>query len=105
MYAVVEIKGLQFKVEPGMKLWVPYMGDKEVGEEVEFTDVLLVADGDDIKVGQPTVEGASVKAKILEHAKDAKIIVFRKRRRKGFHKKKGHRQRYSIIQVEDIRLT
>ncbi len=102
MYAIVEIGGFQYKVEPGMKVWAPYMAEKQPGEKLTFDRVMLVADGEDVRVGQPVVENASVEATVLEHAKGRKLIVFRKKRRKSYHKKRGHRQRYTIIQIDSI---
>ncbi len=102
MYAIVEIAGMQVKVEPGMELWVPYMAKKEPGEKITFDRVMLVADGEDVRVGQPLVEGASVDATVVEHTRGKKLIVFRKKRRKSFHRKRGHRQNYTVIRVENI---
>ena len=102
MYAVVEIAGMQIKVEPGIKIWVPHMSKHEPGEDLSFDKVLLVNTGKSIDVGQPIVEGALVKATLLEHRKGPKLIVFRKRRRTGYKKKKGHRQKYSVLQINGI---
>ncbi len=102
MYAVVEISGLQVKVESGAKIWVPYMEKIGPGESLTFDRVLLVKDGDDVKVGQPIVEGASVKATLIEHEKGPKLIVFKKRRRKSSQTKNGHREKYSVIKIEEI---
>jgi len=102
MYAIVEILGMQVKVEPGKKVWVPYMSKREPGDELDFDKVFLIAGDGDAQVGQPTVAGAKVTATLVEHRKGPKLIVFRKRRRKGFHKKKGHRQDYSVLKIEKI---
>lgn len=101
MYAIVEIGGQQFKIEKDQKLYVNLMEGDE-GKEVEFDQVLLLANGDDIQVGKPHVDGAIVKAKILASVKSDKVIVFKKKRRKGFQKKNGHRQPMTQIQIEDI---
>jgi len=103
MYAIVEILGTQVKVEPGLKIWVPLMSKNEPGEKLTFDKVMLVGEGEKIKIGQPLVEGASVKATLLDHTKGPKLIVFRKRRRKVFHKKRGHRQKYSVIKIDEIK--
>ena len=101
MYAIVETGGFQFKVEPGMKLNVPRM-EKEEGDTVELDRVLLVADGDDVEVGAPLVEGAIVKAEVLQHGRGKKITVYKRKRRKGYERTKGHRQDYSRIEIKSI---
>lgn len=102
MYAIVAISGTQVKVEEGIKVWVPYMAETAPGENLTFEDVLVVKKDNDIRIGQPVVEGAVVKATLLEHRRGPKLIVFRKRRRKSFRRKKGHRQNYSILRIEEI---
>ena len=101
MYVIVEIAGQQFKAEKGRKLYVHRLSG-EVDSSVSFDKVLLVDNDGQVKVGAPVVEGASVKAKILKHLKDDKVIVFKKRRRKGYRVKNGHRQCLTQILVEDI---
>ena len=101
MYAIVDIKGKQFKVHADEKLYVPYLGDLSEDDTVTFDRVLLVA-GDDLQIGTPTVDGASVTAKVLGHVKGDKVTVFKKKRRKRYKVKRGHRQRYTQIQVEDL---
>lgn len=101
MYAIVNIKGQQFKVEKGQKLYVNRLPDAE-GDEVSFSEVLLVDNDGAVTVGQPLVSGASVSAKVLSHLKGDKVIVFKKKRRKGFQKKNGHRQPYSKIEIQSI---
>ncbi len=101
MYAIVEIGGNQFKVEKDNKIYVDKLKEEE-GSNIEFDNVLLVADGKDIKVGNPLVEGAKVKAKVLEHCKADKVLIFRKKRRKGHQVLNGHRQQVTQIQVEDL---
>ncbi len=102
MFAIVEIAGVQVKVSEGDMVWVPYMGNHEPGEKLSFDTVYLIANGEKIHVGKPIVEGAKVEATLLEHTKGPKLIVFKKRRRKGFHKKQGHRQKYSVIRINQI---
>ncbi|RKZ28233.1 50S ribosomal protein L21 [bacterium] len=104
MYAIVEISGMQFKVQAGEKVVVPYMEKFSPGDELIFDRVLLVSDGDDVRVGKPVVEGASVKAKLVEHDKGPKLIVFKKRRRKASQTKRGHREKYSIVEIDSISL-
>lgn len=101
MYAIVEIQGQQFKVEKDYKVYVHRL-EAEEGAQVEFENVLLVEDGSNIKIGTPKVEGAKVTAKVLAHLKGDKVIVFRKRRRKTYRKKNGHRQYLTQIQIEAI---
>lgn len=101
MYAIVEIQGKQFQVEKDQKLYVNRVGGNE-GDAVEFGKVMLLGDGDNITVGAPLVEGYKVKATILNHLKGDKVIVFKKKRRKGYRKKNGHRQYLSQIQISEI---
>lgn len=101
MYAIVEIGGQQFKVEKEQKLFVNLL-DNEAGSDLEIDQVLLFADGENIRVGMPLVEGVKVRAKVVEHVKADKILVFKKKRRKGYQKKNGHRQPMTRIQIEEI---
>jgi large subunit ribosomal protein L21 len=100
MYAIVEIAGQQFKVAKDQKVFVHRLSEKE-GSKVSFDNVLLLDDGK-ITVGAPAIKGAVVTAKILSHLKGDKVIVFKKKRRKGFRKKNGHRQALTEIQIEGI---
>ena len=101
MYAIVEIAGQQFKVEQGKKVYVHRLAAEE-GACVEFDKVLLVENEGDVKVGTPVVEGAKVKASVIEHLKADKVIIFRKKRRKTFERKNGHRQCMTQILIEAI---
>ena len=101
MYAVVKIKGLQFPVEAESRLQVPLLDD-EVGSTVTFDEVLLVKDGEEIKVGDPVVAGCSVSAEVLRHGRARKVVVFKKKRRKNYRRKKGHRQPFTEILIKDI---
>ncbi len=101
MYAIVEIAGQQFKVEKGRKLYVHRLQGDE-GSSLSFDQVLLTDNDGQVKVGSPVVKGATVQAKILKHLKDDKVIVFKKKRRKGYKVKNGHRQFLTQIQIEDI---
>ncbi len=103
MYAIVEIAGQQVKVEKDRFLYVNKL-DAEAGADLTFDKVLLVDNGGDVSVGLPTVSGASVAATVLEHVKGEKVIVFKKKRRKGYRKKNGHRQQYTKIQINGISL-
>ncbi len=101
MYAVFKAGGKQFRAEPGEQLRIPSL-DAEEGDIVEFDEVLLTADGESVQVGTPTVDGASVKAEVVGHGRDKKIIVFKRKRRKGYRRKQGHRQGYTEIRVDEI---
>ena len=101
MYAVVEIQGSQFKVEKNQKLFVNRIDAKE-GSKVSFDTVLLVDDGKKVQVGKPNLSGASVEAKVVAHKKDDKVIVFKKKRRKGYKVKNGHRQAITEIIIQGI---
>ena len=101
MNAIVEISGKQFKVEKDSKLFVHRLEGKE-GSKVTFANVLLLDNGSKLTVGTPTVKGASIQAKILQHVKDDKVIVFKKKRRKGYKVKNGHRQALTEILIEKV---
>ena len=101
MYAIVEIAGQQFKVEEGRKVYVHRLATEE-GAKIEFDQVLLVDNNGEIKIGTPVVEGAKVTATVLQHLKGDKVIVFKKKRRKTFKRKNGHRQCLTQIQIESI---
>jgi large subunit ribosomal protein L21 len=101
MYAIVEIAGQQFKVEKDQKVYVHRLQHEE-GASIEFDRVLLLQDGSSISVGAPTVAGAIVKATVLSHLKGDKVIVFKKKRRKGYRKLNGHRQCFTQIKIEAI---
>jgi len=101
MFAVVDILGQQFKVSENTKYYVPRL-KQEPESEVTFDQVLLLSDGKETKVGSPVVKGAKVTAKVLSHLKDEKIIVFKKKRRKGYRKLNGHRQQLTRIEVTQI---
>ena len=101
MNAIVEISGKQFKVEKDSKLFVNRLEAKE-GAKVTFDNVLLLDNGSKVTVGTPTVKGASIQAKILQHVKDNKVVVFKKKRRKGYKVKNGHRQALTEILIEKV---
>lgn len=102
MFAVIKTGGKQYRVNEGDVLKVEKLSG-EKGSTVELSEVLAVGEGEAIKVGTPTVAGAKVVAQVVEQGKDKKIIVFKKRRRKGFAKKQGHRQEYTAIKIQEIR--
>jgi large subunit ribosomal protein L21 len=101
MYAIVEIAGQQFKVVQDQKLFVHRLADKE-GDKVSFDKVYLLDDGKKVTLGAPAITGASVKAKVVSHLKGDKVIVFKKKRRKGYRVKNGHRQALTELVIEKI---
>ena len=104
MYAVFQTGGKQFRAEPGVRLRIPSL-DIEPGDSITFDHVLLAGDGEEkVLVGTPTVDGASVKAEVIRHGCADKIIVFKRKRRKGYRKKQGHRQNFTEIRIEEVAL-
>ncbi|HMJ69903.1 MAG TPA: 50S ribosomal protein L21 [Cyclobacteriaceae bacterium] len=101
MYAIVDIAGKQFKVAKDQYIYAPKM-DGEAGTAVTFDNVLLVDNDGKIDIGAPAVSGIKVSGKILEHVKGNKVIIFKKKRRKGYAVKNGHRQQFTKIQIESI---
>ncbi|WP_299366841.1 50S ribosomal protein L21 [Winogradskyella sp.] len=101
MYAIVEIAGHQFKVEKDQKVFVNRLSTEE-GKKVAFDNVLLIGNGNDVTLGAPAIDGAQVSAKVLKHLKGDKVIVFKKKRRKGYRVKNGHRQALTEIVIEGI---
>ena len=101
MYVIVEIQGQQFKAESGKKLFVHRL-PADQGAAVEFEKVLLVDNDGEVKVGAPVVEGAKVVGEVLSHVKGKKVIVFKKKRRKGYRKRNGHRQSFTEVLIKEI---
>ena len=104
MYAIVEIAGQQFKVSKDLKVYVHRLSNEE-GSKVSFDKVLLLDDNGTVTLGAPAIEGASVEAKVLQHLKGDKVIVFKKKRRKGYKKRNGHRQYLTQILIEGVSAT
>ncbi|MFM8595497.1 MAG: 50S ribosomal protein L21 [Flavobacteriales bacterium] len=102
MYAIVEIAGQQFKVQKDQKVFVHRL-DAEAGKKLEFDRVLLVDDAGKVTLGAPAIEGAKVTAEVLDHVKGDKVIVFKKKRRKGYRVKNGHRQQFTAITIKSIK--
>ena len=100
-YAIVRTGGLQFKVSEGDTIRVPKLRS-DVGESVELNEVLAVKRGDDVSIGTPLVENASVAAEVVGHGRNRKVIVYKKKRRKGYQVTKGHRQDYTELRVRGI---
>jgi len=101
MYAIVESGGKQYKAVPGTTIEVDRLQVEE-GTPFDLDQVLLVSDGDDVKVGAPTVDGATVKTTVVEHFKGRKIIVFKYKTRERYRRKQGHRQQYTRLQIDEI---
>ena len=101
MYAIVEIAGKQYKAESNKFIYVDKLSGND-GDQIDFGKVLLVDNGGQITVGAPVIEGAKVAGKILGQHKADKVIVFKKKRRKGYKKKNGHRQQYTKVLIENI---
>jgi large subunit ribosomal protein L21 len=101
MYVIVDIQGQQFKVEKDQKLFVHRI-DANEGDIVEYAKVLLIGNDDDITIGSPIIDGAKVVLEVLSHVKGDKVLVFKKKRRKGYQKLNGHRQQFSQVLVKDI---
>jgi large subunit ribosomal protein L21 len=103
MYAIVDIKDKQFKVREGDTLYVPYHAEVEAGDTLTLNRVLLLSDGEgDTTIGTPTVDGATATARVLDHVKGDKVLVFKKKRRKRYRVKRGHRQPYTQIEIEAL---
>lgn len=101
MVSIVEQGGFQFKVAEGDVINVPLINAEE-GAEISLDRVLLLQNGDDLKIGAPEVEGAAVKAKVVAHGKDKKVLVIKKKRRKDYKRKNGHRQDYTSVEITSI---
>lgn len=100
MFAVVTIAGHQYKVEEGQEIFVHQL-DANEGDNIDFTDVHLLNSDGDVSIGTPHT-GSNISAEVLEHVKGDKVIVFKKKRRKGYRRKNGHRQRYTKLRIESI---
>ena len=103
MKATIKTQGRQFTVSEGDVLKVNAFPETKAGDSVDINEVLMIGEGSDARFGAPLVEGASVKVTILENKKDKKVVVFKKKRRQGYKKRRGHRQHLSVIKVESIK--
>ena len=101
MYAIVRTGGKQYQVTSGDQVRVEKL-EGSVGDSIDLNDVLMVVDGEEVKVGQPVLDSAKVTATIAEQGRGKKVIIFKKKRRKGYRLKKGHRQSYTALKIEDI---
>ena len=102
MYAIVDIAGKQYKVSEGDKLKVASLNQK-IGSGINFDKVLLTDNGKSVNVGTPSIRGANVSATIIEHGRDRKILVYKKKRRKGYQRKNGHRQGFTLLEINKIK--
>jgi large subunit ribosomal protein L21 len=101
MFAIVQIAGKQYRITKDMTIKVPLL-NKEIGDTVEFDRVLMYGDDSEVKVGRPVLKGAKVEATVVDNGREKKIIVFKKKRRKGYKVKNGHRQKFSKIRIENV---
>ena len=104
MYAIVNISGKQFKATEGARVRVP-LQTGDAGAKVTFDNVLLVHDGSNTKIGAPTVKGATVTATVIDHGREKKILIYKKKRRKGYQRKNGHRQWFTEVEIQKIKAT
>ena len=102
MHAVIKTGGKQYRVQEGDAIKIEKLAGVEAGGEVVFENVLAVGAGEDIKIGAPLVEGATVKASVLEQGRSRKIVVFKKKRRKDYRRKRGHRQHFTRVRIESV---
>lgn len=103
MYAIIKTGGKQYKVQEGQTLHVEKLEGTE-GSEIEFTDVLMYSDGENVTLGAPTIDSAIVKGQIIDQGKGKKVIVFKFKRRKGYRRFKGHRQSYTAVKIDSIQI-
>lgn len=101
MHAVIKTGGKQYRVQPGDELDIEKLPEGK-GEQVVFDQVLAVGDGSELTIGKPIIEGASVKANVVAHGQTKKVMVFKKKRRKGYQVKKGHRQQFTRVRITDV---
>ena len=101
MYAVIETGGKQYKVSEGDVIYIEKL-DVEAGADVAFDKVLLIGEGSDVKVGAPVVDGVSVTGKVIKNDKAKKVVVYKYKPKKGYHKKQGHRQPYTKVEITKI---
>ncbi len=102
MYAIIRDRGMQYRVEQGQVLTIDLIESAETGSQIELGEVLLIGDGETVKVGTPLVRGAMVRAEVVSEQKGEKIIVFRYRNKKRYRRRTGHRQRYTQIKINEI---
>ena len=101
MYAVFQTGGKQFRAEPGRRIRIPSLS-ADPGDAVTFEEVLLAFDGEEVSIGEPKIDGAKVRAEVVRHGRSKKIIVFKRKRRKGYRRKQGHRQGFTEVRIDEI---
>ncbi|MDD3642943.1 MAG: 50S ribosomal protein L21 [Candidatus Krumholzibacteria bacterium] len=101
MYAVVNLAGKQFTVRPDGHIRVPHL-EAEVGSVIRCDDILLFSDGEQVRIGRPRVDGVTVTAEVIEHGRERKILVFKKKRRKNYRRTRGHRQDFTLLKIREI---
>jgi large subunit ribosomal protein L21 len=102
MHAVIKTGGKQYRVKPGDELTIEKLPGTEKGSEVVFDEVLAVGEGADLQIGRPTLDGATVKANVVTNGRHKKVIVFKKKRRKGYQVKRGHRQPFTRVRITEV---
>ncbi len=102
MYAIVDFKGMQFKAEKDKVIKVPFLSGVEIGANMSLDSVIFYKDDQDVVLGTPVVDGTKVSIEVIAHKKEKKVIVFKKKRRKGYRRTQGHRQDFTEIKVKDI---
>tara|TARA_B100001250_G_C19622376_1_gene709973 strand:+ start:386 stop:787 length:402 start_codon:yes stop_codon:yes gene_type:complete len=103
MYALIEYAGKQYRIEEGLKLKFPYISSAKEGSKITIDKVLFIDSGKDKKIGKPYIDGAKFDAKIIEHGREKKIVVFKFKRRKGYQKKNGHKQKYTLVEINKMK--
>jgi large subunit ribosomal protein L21 len=101
MYAIIKSGDKQFRAEPGTTIRVPSIA-ADVGASVTFVEVLLAGDGEDVHVGSPALDGATVTGEVVAHGKHRKVIIFKRKKRKNYRRKQGHRQKYTEVRIDEI---
>jgi large subunit ribosomal protein L21 len=104
MYAIIDFLGYQYRIEKGQTMKVPYIADAEAGSEIKIERILMVQDNDNVTFGKPTIANANATAEVIKHGRDEKVIVFKKKRRKGYRKTQGHRQYFTEIKITEIKV-
>ena len=102
MYAIVDFMGYQFQIKKDVTIKVPYIAEKEVGNEVKIENILMICDGENTSFGKPVIDTASATAEVIAHGREKKIMVFKKKRRKGYRKTQGHRQNFTEIKIKEL---
>lgn len=103
MYAIVDFMGYQYRIEKDAIIKVPYIAGSEEGKEIKIEKILMIHDNENISFGKPVIDSAQATAEVIKHGREAKIIVFKKKRRKGYRKTQGHRQNFTEIKIKDIK--